>query len=105
MPVFAHRPQYLRRRRFGNRQAQQRHTPSQRHGKRAQTAKRMADEMHRAPRAPDHRFENRRLVRHIGIESGATFDRAAIAEQAGGDTAKSVLPLRNDGPPCGARAA
>ena len=65
----------------------------------------MADEMHRAGRAPDHRFQNLCLVSDIGIESDTAFDSAAITEQTGGDTAETVLPLRNDGPPCGTSAA
>src|SRR3981081_1749313 len=70
-----------------------------------QAAKRGADEMHRSGRAPDHRFKNLCLVGNTGIESGAAFDCAAIPEQTCGDTAKTVLPLGNDGSPCSAGAA
>jgi hypothetical protein len=105
VPILAHRPQYFRRGSFGDRQAQQLHPPSQRDGERGQAAERMADEMHRAGRAPDHRFKNLCLVSNIGIESDTAFDSAAITEQTRGDTAETVLPLRDDGPPCSSGAA
>ena len=93
------------RRRFGNGQAQQRRAPAQRDGDRGQATEGVADQMHRAARAADHRFKRLRLVGDVGIGNAAAFLRAAISEQARGDDAISVLPLRHYGPPCGAGAA
>ncbi len=105
MPVLAHVAQDFRRRRFGNRQAQQRHASSQRDRERGQSAKGMADQMRRAARAPDHRFKRLRLVGNIGVGNTAAFLRAAISKQARGDGTVFVFPLRRHGPPGGAGAA
>ena len=104
MPVLAHVAKDFQCRRFGNGQAEQPRAPSQRDGERAQAAEGVADQMHRATRAADHRFKRLRLVSHAGIADAAAFLGAAISEQARGDDA-IILPLRHHRPPGGAGAA
>ena len=53
--------------------------------------------MHRTGRAPNHRFENFRLMADIAIDKRAAFGGAAIAEQTGRDAAETVLQCETMG--------
>src|SRR5882724_13391999 len=65
----------------------------------------MADQMHRARRAPNDGFNRLSLVGDIGIPDGAALGRTAVSEQTRRHTPKSVLPMSHDRPPGGAGAA